>query len=75
MQLVMLPLQALPADATVLMEFMASWCPACRHFKPDYEHIARFCAAKTTGADKIHVFRVDCAEEVRGVYCCSVIEP
>jgi len=33
-------LQALPAGRGVLMEFYATWCPACQHFQPHYEKVA-----------------------------------
>jgi len=35
-------LAALPPNASVLLEFFASWCPACQHFAPTYERLGLF---------------------------------
>jgi thiol oxidase len=58
-------LKALPADAHVLIEFYASWCPACRAFAPEYEAAARFLVAATAALpNPVRVFRLDCAVDV-----------
>eukprot|EP00879_Flechtneria_rotunda_P002836 GHRR01003049.1.p1 GENE.GHRR01003049.1~~GHRR01003049.1.p1 ORF type:complete len:611 (+),score=194.39 GHRR01003049.1:731-2563(+) len=51
----------LPEDALVLMEFYASWCPACRAFKPEYEKVVWFLRGLPQGAQKVHALRLDCA--------------
>ena len=39
---------------------------SCRHFKPEFEKIARYLIAKSpSGTNKVFVYRVDCATEVR----------
>eukprot|EP00882_Tetradesmus_deserticola_P033036 GHRQ01037701.1.p1 GENE.GHRQ01037701.1~~GHRQ01037701.1.p1 ORF type:complete len:225 (+),score=62.76 GHRQ01037701.1:22-675(+) len=66
-------LKAMPADAKVLMEFYATWCPACRAFKPDYDKVAQFLASQPAGSNKVTALRLDCAvdPDVCGQYQVS----
>eukprot|EP01024_Parvocaulis_polyphysoides_P065981 TRINITY_DN771_c2_g1_i2.p1 TRINITY_DN771_c2_g1~~TRINITY_DN771_c2_g1_i2.p1 ORF type:complete len:507 (-),score=38.97 TRINITY_DN771_c2_g1_i2:826-2346(-) len=50
-------------EFSVLMEFYASWCPACRHFKPDFEKIANYFNKQPRVKPEVWVARVDCATE------------
>ena len=54
-------LLALPADSWALVEFYASWCPACRAFMPDYEKVAVFFEGHPVDGKHVFVSRVDCA--------------
>lgn len=55
---------ALQEDSWALIEFFASWCGVCQHFKPAYEAAADMIAAS---GERSHVFvaRVDCATEIQ----------
>ncbi|CAL8464340.1 g3875 [Coccomyxa elongata] len=55
--------QALPAGRGVLMEFYASWCPACKHFQPHYEKVSAFFYGSPRPKPEVYVARVDCATE------------
>ena len=57
-------LQGLPADRWALIEFFASWCPACQHFKPTYEQVSAALRRKPLPQPEVWVARVDCAKEV-----------
>lgn len=47
-----------------LIEFYASWCPACQHFMPHYEKIARlFNGPGAPYPNLIYVARVDCYKQ------------
>ncbi|WOL17559.1 sulfhydryl oxidase 1-like isoform X1 [Canna indica] len=53
-----------------VVEFFASWCPACRNYKPQYEKVARL----FNGPDAVHpgivlLARVDCAMKVNTDLC------
>ncbi|XP_074588316.1 sulfhydryl oxidase 1-like [Curcuma longa] len=55
-----------------VVEFFASWCPACRNYKPQYEKVARL----FNGPDAVHpgiilLARVDCALETNTDLCGS----
>ncbi|CAI5986115.1 unnamed protein product [Closterium sp. NIES-65] len=51
-----------------LVEFFASWCPACQYFKPEYEQVARlFNSPSSPNSDFIYVAKVDCASD--GLLC------
>eukprot|EP01023_Acetabularia_acetabulum_P003730 TRINITY_DN11545_c0_g1_i2.p1 TRINITY_DN11545_c0_g1~~TRINITY_DN11545_c0_g1_i2.p1 ORF type:complete len:521 (-),score=66.06 TRINITY_DN11545_c0_g1_i2:596-2116(-) len=52
-----------PEEYNILMEFYASWCPACRHFKPDFEKIANYFNKEPRVKPEVWVARVDCATE------------
>ncbi|WIA44355.1 hypothetical protein OEZ86_007138 [Tetradesmus obliquus] len=60
----------MPTDGKVLMEFYATWCPACRAFKPEYDKVARFLASQPAGANRVVALRLDCAvdPDVCGAY-------
>ena len=58
-------LQGLPADRWALIEFYASWCPACQHFKPTYEKVSAALRREPLPQPEVWVARVDCATEVR----------
>ena len=58
-------LQGLPAGRGVLMEFYATWCPACKHFAPHYEKVAAFFHGSPRPKPEVYVARVDCATQVR----------
>ena len=58
-------LQGLPADRWALIEFFASWCPACQHFKPTYEKVSAALRRHPLPQPEVWVARVDCATEVR----------
>ena len=58
-------LQGLPADRWALIEFFASWCPACQHFKPTYEQVSAALRREPLQQPEVWVARVDCAKEVR----------
>ncbi len=58
-------LQGLPADRWALIEFFASWCPACQHFKPTYEQVSAALRREPLPQPEVWVARVDCAKEVR----------
>jgi thiol oxidase len=47
-----------------VIEFYASWCPACRHFAPEYEKVGAFFSNYTPKAGAVFLGRVDCAVEV-----------
>lgn len=58
-----------PASYAVV-EFFASWCPACRNYKPQYEKVAKL----FNGPDAAHpgiilMTRVDCAEKINTKLC------
>ncbi|GBG93073.1 hypothetical protein CBR_g58692 [Chara braunii] len=47
-----------------LVEFFASWCPACRRFKPEYDRVAKlFNPPSAVYPGQIVVGAVDCAKE------------
>lgn len=53
-----------------IVEFFASWCPACRNYKPQYEKVARL----FNGPDAVHpgfvlMARVDCADKINTKLC------
>ncbi|KAH8496078.1 hypothetical protein H0E87_019026 [Populus deltoides] len=53
-----------------IVEFFASWCPACRNYKPHYEKVARL----FNGPDAVHpgivlMTRVDCALKINNKLC------
>ncbi|CAA6671400.1 unnamed protein product [Spirodela intermedia] len=53
-----------------VVEFFASWCPACRNYKPHYEKVARI----FNGANAVHpgivvMTRVDCAQKMNVKLC------
>ncbi|KAG2427505.1 hypothetical protein HXX76_012438 [Chlamydomonas incerta] len=52
------------ATQQCLVEFYASWCPACKHFAPTFEKIAKFLSGQKIGGGKLFIARVDCATEV-----------
>lgn len=54
----------LPADHFALVEFFASWCPACRRFAPDYEKVATYFNVELGSETVVLAARVDCAEQV-----------
>ncbi|EIE18688.1 hypothetical protein COCSUDRAFT_49169 [Coccomyxa subellipsoidea C-169] len=56
-------MQALPAGRGVLMEFYASWCPACKHFQPHYEKVSAYFYGSPRPKPEVYVARVDCATE------------
>lgn len=58
-------LKALPAGRAVIMEFYASWCPACQHFQPAYERVAAYFHAVPPPKPEVYVARVDCATQAR----------
>ena len=58
-------LQGLPADRWALIEFFASWCPACQHFKPTYEQVSAALRRQPLQQPEVWVARVDCAKEAR----------
>lgn len=58
-------LKALPAGRAVIMEFYASWCPACQHFQPAYERVAAYFHAAPPPKPEVYVARVDCATQAR----------
>jgi thiol-disulfide isomerase/thioredoxin len=58
-------LQGLPEDRWALIEFFASWCPACQHFKPTYEKVSAALRREPLPQPEVWVARVDCATEVR----------
>ena len=50
------------AEAHVLLELYASWCPHCRHYAPQYDEIARAInGSPQTQTRRAHVLRMDCA--------------
>ncbi|GLI70948.1 hypothetical protein VaNZ11_016047 [Volvox africanus] len=57
-------LNLLGADQVCLIEFYASWCPACKHFAPKFEKFANFLKDKRLGGRLLYIARVDCAIEV-----------
>lgn len=60
-------LSALEPHTHCVIEFYASWCPACRQFAPEYEAVAAyFSTHPEAGRNPVFVARVDCATEVRG---------
>ncbi len=54
-----------PETRYAMIEFYASWCPACQHFAPTYEKLATFLKDKALGEHTLLIGRVDCAAEVR----------
>ncbi|EFJ47022.1 hypothetical protein VOLCADRAFT_121037 [Volvox carteri f. nagariensis] len=56
-------LSSLEAEQICLVEFYASWCPACKHFAPTFETFARFLKDKRLGGRLLFIARVDCASE------------
>ncbi|KXZ42884.1 hypothetical protein GPECTOR_113g296 [Gonium pectorale] len=58
-------LAALGGNHFCLVEFYASWCPACQHFAPTFEKLAAFLKSKQLGDSTLYVARVDCASEVK----------
>ncbi|PNH10555.1 Sulfhydryl oxidase 1 [Tetrabaena socialis] len=57
---------ALAPDQPCLVEFYASWCPACKHFAPTFEKLATFLKDKRFGTGRpLYIARVDCASEVK----------
>ncbi|GFR41875.1 hypothetical protein Agub_g2658, partial [Astrephomene gubernaculifera] len=48
-----------------LVEFYASWCPACKHFAPTFEKLASFLKGQSFGGRPLYIARVDCATEVK----------
>lgn len=68
-------LHALPAGRAIIMEFYASWCPACQHFQPHYERVAAFFNAVPPPQPEVYVARVDCAKEARPEACRSRLAP
>ncbi len=64
-------MQALPAGRGVLMEFYASWCPACKHFQPHYEKVSAYFYGSPRPKPEVYVARVDCATEVRSDAACA----
>ena len=58
-------LEGLPADRWALIEFYASWCPACQQFKPTYEKLSAALRREPLPQPEVWVARVDCATEVR----------
>ncbi|PNW84344.1 hypothetical protein CHLRE_04g230928v5 [Chlamydomonas reinhardtii] len=59
------------ATQQCLVEFYASWCPACKHFAPTFEKIAKFLSTQKLDGGKLFIARVDCATEVD---LCSAFE-
>ena len=57
-------IDGVPAENGVLMEFYAHWCPACQHFAPEYERVARYFNSEPKVTPVIAVARIDCADEV-----------
>ncbi|GIL80652.1 hypothetical protein Vretimale_9193 [Volvox reticuliferus] len=57
-------LNSLGTDQVCLIEFYASWCPACKHFAPKFEKFAKFLKDKRLGGRLLYIARVDCATEV-----------
>jgi thiol:disulfide interchange protein len=55
-------MRARPDGSLALVELYASWCPACRAFKPHYERVAH---ALSISHPSVLVARADCATEVR----------
>ena len=47
----------------VVVEFYASWCPACKHFQPAFFRVAAFFHAEPRVRPRVEVARVDCATE------------
>ena len=72
-------LKALPAGRAVIMEFYASWCPACQHFQPAYERVAAYFHAAPPPKPEVYVARVDCATQARctrragGLHHCGAV--
>lgn len=58
-------LEGLPTDRWALIEFYASWCPACQQFKPTYEKLSAALRGEPLELPEVWVARVDCATEVR----------
>ncbi|XP_078429267.1 sulfhydryl oxidase 1-like [Wolffia australiana] len=53
-----------------VVEFFASWCPACRNYKPQYEKVAKiFNGASAVHPGIIVMTRVDCAQRANGKLC------
>lgn len=64
-------LKETPASYAIV-EFYAYWCPGCRHYKPQYEKVARL----FNGANAIHpgiilMTRIDCASKVNRKLCAK----
>ena len=57
-------LEGLPSDRWALIEFYASWCPACQNFKPHYEKLSAALRRNPLPQPEVWVARVDCATEV-----------
>ena len=61
-------LEGLPAERWALIEFYASWCPACQQFKPTYEKLSAALRRAPLPQPEVWVARVDCATEVRSLW-------
>ncbi|KAK9839872.1 hypothetical protein WJX81_007676 [Elliptochloris bilobata] len=53
----------MPAGRSAIVEFYASWCPACQHFQPAYERVAAYFHAVPPPQPEVYVARVDCATQ------------
>uniref|UniRef100_A0A061S7X1 Sulfhydryl oxidase n=1 Tax=Tetraselmis sp. GSL018 TaxID=582737 RepID=A0A061S7X1_9CHLO len=55
-----------------LLELYATWCPACRHFKPAYEKVGGFFDARVSShGKKVFVARIDCANQANMKRVCD----
>ncbi|KAJ7296851.1 hypothetical protein O6H91_Y096500 [Diphasiastrum complanatum] len=62
-------LWAAPAS-WALVEFYASWCPACRNYKPQYERVAKLFNGPTAAhPGVVYVAKVDCAQKANQKLC------
>ena len=57
-------IKSVPEQTGVMMEFYAHWCPACQHFAPTYEKVAKYFNSEPHVQPAITVARIDCADEV-----------
>eukprot|EP00232_Nephroselmis_pyriformis_P003304 CAMPEP_0182910012 /NCGR_PEP_ID=MMETSP0034_2-20130328/36068_1 /TAXON_ID=156128 /ORGANISM="Nephroselmis pyriformis, Strain CCMP717" /LENGTH=436 /DNA_ID=CAMNT_0025046305 /DNA_START=80 /DNA_END=1386 /DNA_ORIENTATION=- len=56
-------LDAVPEDDFCLVEFYASWCPACQRFRKHYERIAAVFNQDPRPRPNIYVARLDCQSQ------------
>lgn len=57
-------IETVPSAHGVLMEFYASWCPACQRFQPVYEKVSGYFNAEPKVEPEVVIARVDCATQV-----------